>query len=180
MAETHAERMGEEAKSRSFCGFLIIFHQTVMVKLMSFCYNLLMRIASTTPPTPLIFLAGMFDETMRLLLDAQDYFTQFGPGDQEKATPVEKLVYSSEMARITLRLSSVMAWLLARRAAHGGDDVVDNEHFRLAFADICLKELPEVRQVLPEVMCALLGRSLELYRRAARLDEMLVDSAIVH
>lgn len=129
--------------------------------------------------TPLIFLAGMFDETMRLLMDAQDYFSNHGPDDQQNATPVEKLVYSSEMARITLRLSSVMAWLLARRAQAGGDMIVTegDEHFRLAFGDVCLKELPELSHVLPEAMCTLLARSLELYRRAARLDGLTIETA---
>lgn len=125
--------------------------------------------------TKLMFLSGMFDETMRLLSDAQDYFSAVGPQTETLESPVEKMVYSSEMSRITLRLSSVMAWLLARRAEYAGQISPEEaaERFRLAFADVCLKDLPEMHVVLPEGMCALLERSLELYRRAARLDSQI-------
>lgn len=142
-----------------------------------------MQLHTATPPTQLIFLAGMFDQTIHLLMDAQEYFTHYGPKDQQNVSPVERLVYSSEMSRITLRLSSVMAWLLARRAEYNGEITAEQavRQFRLAFHEVCLKELPEMRYVLPEYMCTLLTRSLELYHRAARLDSLLAEQiATVH
>jgi len=136
-----------------------------------------MRTHLTQQSTPMVFLTAMFDETMRLLVDAQDYFSSYGPRDQANATPVERMVYSSEMSRITIRLSSVMAWLLSRRAECAGEITRQEaaERFRLAFGDVCLKEMPEMHHVLPEPVCSLLERSLELYRRAARLDDLLVE-----
>lgn len=138
-----------------------------------------MQTTTQLEQTRLMFLSGMFDETVRLLLDAQNYFSVYGPDDQQKATPVEKLVYTSEMSRITLRLSSVMAWLLARRAEYSGEITREQavNQFRLAFTDVCLQELPEMQYVLPQAMCDLLGKSLELYRRASRLDNLIASEA---
>lgn len=141
----------------------------------------LMR-AAAPGHTQLVFLASMFDETMRLLVDAQEYFTHHARADMQGTSPVEKMVYSSEMSRITLRLSAVMAWLLARRAeAHG--EITREEaasDFSLGFEDICLKDLPEMHHVLPHYMCGLLTQSLELYRRAERLDGMIAEEATIH
>lgn len=140
---------------------------------------------STTTHTPLVFLARMFDETMTMLLDAQDYFTHHAKHDLKNTSPVEKLVYTSEMSRVTLRLSSVMAWLLARRAESHGEITREEAatNFSLGFHDICLQDLPEMHHVLPKYMCELLSRSMELYQRAARLDGMMVENlehATVH
>lgn len=143
-----------------------------------------MQLATNTGTTPnnLIFFSTMFDETMKLLLDSHEYFSVYGPHDQAEAAPVEKLLYTAEMSRITLRLSSVMAWLLARRAEFAGQ--ISREEaiaqFRLAFNDICLKEMPEMNQVLPSYMCELMGRSLHLYRRASRLDDMIAGVPTIH
>jgi hypothetical protein len=143
-----------------------------------------MQLTGHTAPahTQLVFLSRMFDETMNMLLDAQEYFTHYAKLDMKDTTPVEKLVYSSEMSRVTLRLSSVMAWLLARRAESHGEITREEAatQFSLGFSDICLKDLPEMHHVLPSYMCELLTRSLELYRRAARLDTMIAEDATLH
>lgn len=126
------------------------------------------------------FVTRMFDETMKLLIDAHNYFSILGPHDNNQSTPLEKLVYSAEMSRITLRLSSVMAWLLARRAEHAGNISRSEavEQFRLGFSEICLQELPEMQQVLPRYMCELMERSYRLYERVARLDDMMATETI--
>lgn len=137
-----------------------------------------MELSPTEKQQPPIFVSRLFDETMRLLVDAQDYFEAYAGPDQHYATPVERLVYSAEMSRITLRLSSIMAWLMARRAEYAGEISREEavSQFRLTFNEICLKELPEMHFVLPSYVCELLERSLDLYRRTARLDEMIAES----
>lgn len=134
---------------------------------------------SITHHSKAVFFPGMFEEALTLLTDAQDYFTHTTPGTQE-ISALEKLVYSSEMSRVTLRLSSVLAWLMARRAEFAGQ--ISREEaaaqFRLAFHEVCMKEMPEMRYVLPTTMCALLDRSLDLYRRAARLDSMITAETV--
>lgn len=134
-----------------------------------------MHVTANESNTQLIFMPGMFDETLQLLTDSHEYFSLYGPEDQARASDLEKMVYSAEMSRITLRLSSVMAWLMARRAEFNGQ--ISREEaaaeFKLAFHDICLHNLPEMHHVLPAYMCGLMGRSLELYQRAARLDSMI-------
>jgi len=132
------------------------------------------------PPETLMFFAGLYGDVVDLLLDAQDYFSAQGEAYQAKATPVERLVYSSEMSRVTLRLSSIMAWLMARRAEHAGQITPEEAatRFRLTYSDVCTKELPEMKHVLPKYMCMLIKRSLELYRRAERLDTMLAKQVL--
>lgn len=129
-----------------------------------------------TQDTPLLFVSSMFSETMNLLEEAHAYFSLYGLRSLAGASPIEKMVYSAEMSRITLRLSSVMAWLLARRAECAGEisRVEAAEQFRLAFHDVCLEELPEMQCVLPQAMCSMIDRSLRLYRRAAHLDELII------
>lgn len=136
--------------------------------------------SDTTATTQFIFIGTMFDETMQLLVDAQNYFSHKGTLDQQKITGVERLVYSSEMSRITLRLSSVMAWLLSRRAEFAGEISREEavQQFRLAFNDVCTQELPEMHHVLPKYMCTLMQRSLDLYRRALRLDTLISEDTL--
>lgn len=131
--------------------------------------------AATANSSQVVFLSLMFDETMQMLQDAHDYFSVYGPREQGNASPLERLVYSAEMSRITLRLSSVMAWLMGRRAEIAGQITREEAlaQFRLSFNEICLKQLSEMHHVLPSYMCELLTRSFSLYRRAARLDDML-------
>ncbi len=136
-----------------------------------------------TPPEAItdgqpFFVSRLYGETVELLHLAEDYFSEHGATDQEHASPVERMVYSAEMSRVTLRLSAVMTWLLARRAEHAGKISREEaaQRFRLAFHDACMRELPEMHHVLPVGMCDLLERSLELYQRTARLDEMIAET----
>ncbi|MBV8940091.1 MAG: DUF1465 family protein [Alphaproteobacteria bacterium] len=137
-------------------------------------------------PAQTLFVSRMFDETVQLLIESHEYLSTAG-GEVHYVTPVERLVYSAEVSRLTLRISSVMAWLLARKAEAAGQisrsDAVTQ--FRLGFREICLKELPAMHQVLPPPMCELLERSRDMYRRAMRLDRMILpesetDCATVH
>jgi len=41
-----------------------------------------------------------------------------------------------------------------------------------------MQEMPEMHHVLPDMVCTLLGKSLDIYQRAARLDELLAEDAV--
>jgi regulator of CtrA degradation len=119
-----------------------------------------------------VFMPRLFDETMALLVETRNYFLAKSKPDQDSLTNNAKLVYATEMSRISLRLSSVMAWVLARRAALAGEITQEQlkENFMLQFKDTCNFELPHGHMVLPQAVCDLLTRSRALYARISRLE----------
>ncbi len=130
----------------------------------------------TSAATPnVVFMPSIFDETMKLLNEAHEYFFLFGQDDQRRIEENLKTLYSCEMSRITLRLSSVMAWILIQRAVVSGKITASEaiERYMLDFRDICLVDNRVLHGVLPSYMCLLLDRSLELYARVMRLDDQI-------
>lgn len=125
-----------------------------------------------------LFMPGLFNETMQLLKDAHEYFYLFGEDDQARIDANLKTLYSCEMSRITLRLSSIMAWIMVQRAVHAGKiesgDAV--RQYGLDFPDICTVDNRMLHGVLPSYVCFLLDRSLELYERVLRLDVQMKRS----
>jgi regulator of CtrA degradation len=118
-----------------------------------------------------IFMSGVFDETMQLLAEAHEYFHLFGKDDQERIEENLRTLYSCEMSRITLRLSSVMAWLMVQRAIFTGKIPGEEvARYGLDFQDICRVDNRVLHGVLPSYVCFLLDRTLELYERVLRLD----------
>lgn len=119
-----------------------------------------------------VFMPRLFDETMALLVETRNYFLAQSDYDRQPLTHSAKLMYSTEMSRITLRLSSIMAWVLARRAARAGEITQEQlkAHFPLQFQENCGFETPHVHMVLPHAVCDLLSRSHALYQRIRRLE----------
>jgi hypothetical protein len=122
----------------------------------------------------LLFLPGVFNETLSLLFDAHHYFQSRGVEDQATIPELLKMSYSNEMTRVTMRLTSVMAWLMVRRAVYAGRIEEDkaSDCYRLDGADVCLNHLPEVLSNMPYYLNYLSERSLQLYERIHRLDGM--------
>lgn len=128
-------------------------------------------------PPNVVFMSGVFDETMQLLTEAHEYFHQFGVDDQQRIDESLRALYSCEMSRITLRLSSIMAWIMAQRAVFTGKIPTEEAHrFGLDFQDICRVDNRVLHGVLPSYVCFLLDRSLELYERVLRLDQQTKKS----
>lgn len=120
----------------------------------------------------LLFLPGVFNETMSLMHDAHQYFNTRGREEQESIEPDNRTVYAKEMSRVTLRLTSVMAWLMARRAIHAGriaEGKIDD--FQLGEQDFCLTHQTELLENMPYYLNYLSDRSLKLYERIKRLDD---------
>ena len=119
------------------------------------------------------FMPGVFNETMSLLTEARDYFSQYSDADQSEINEYLRSIYASEMSRITLRLSTVMAWTMAQRAVLAGKISQEDAatHHALSYQDVCRVDSSVLHGVLPGYVCHLLDRSHELYERVARLDE---------
>ena len=116
---------------------------------------------------------GVFNETMSLLTEARDYFHNYGEEDQSRVDDYVRTIYASEMSRITLRLSTIMAWTMAQRAVLSGKMSQEDaaEHHPLGYKDVCRVDSTVLQGVLPSYVCHLLDRTHELYERVARLDE---------
>lgn len=131
------------------------------------------RIYADRQAPNVLFLPNVFEETMQLLNDAHEYFYLFGEDDQQRIPDDLRTLYSCEMSRITLRLSSIMAWIMVQRAVFTGkiEASAAAQSHGLDFRDACLVDNRMLHGVLPSYVCYLLDRSLELYERVQRLDE---------
>ncbi len=117
-----------------------------------------------------------FDEGMSLVEETARYLD--GPGREEQRTLPRKtaMLYAGESMRVTTRLMQAASWLLVQRAVHDGDmDAEDasSERYRLGSKEICFGGGAEGVELLPVMLQDLLSRSDNLYRRIARLDEVL-------
>jgi len=63
---------------------------------------------------------SLFNQTLQLLLDARNYFESEGRALESSLSGWHRHQYASEMSRITLRLSCVMAWLSVQKAISAG------------------------------------------------------------
>jgi regulator of CtrA degradation len=117
-----------------------------------------------------------FDEGMALVEETARYLD--GKGREEARTLPRKaaMLYAGESMRVTTRLMQAASWLLVQRAVRDGDmerDDALNDRYRLGSREICLGVCAEDTAPLPEPLKDLLARSDSLYRRIARLDDIL-------
>jgi len=117
-----------------------------------------------------------FDEGMALVEETARYLD--GRGREEARTLPRKaaMLYAGESMRVTTRLMQAASWLLVQRAVRDGDmDRADalHERYRLGSREICLGVCAEETNDLPIQLQDLLARSDNLYRRIARLDDVL-------
>ena len=117
-----------------------------------------------------------FDEGMALVEETARYLD--GKGREEARVLPRKaaMLYAGESMRVTTRLMQAASWLLVQRAVRDGDmepgDAM-NDRYRLGSREICLGQCAEDTEPLPRELKDLLVRSDSLYRRIARLDDIL-------
>jgi regulator of CtrA degradation len=117
-----------------------------------------------------------FEEGMSLVEVTAKYLD--GPGREESRDLPRKIamLYAGESMRVTTRLMQAASWLLVQRAVHDGDmDAKDaaGDRYRLGSKEICLGGGSDGIEQLPVMLQNLLDRSDNLYRRIARLDDVL-------
>ena len=128
------------------------------------------------------FFSKTYDETLALLEEAHAYLSDCHPIGEELANPREILVVRTEAFRLSSRLMQAIAWLLARRAVHNGEidaqTVLTDPQYRLGARTVCRDDTMHCHPAMSEPLNDLLERSLRLYVRIERLDE--VHRRIVH
>lgn len=125
---------------------------------------------------PTAFFNRTYDEALALLIETRNYIAFQEPRDVADLGPEARLLVSQETMRITTRLTEIMAWLLCQRAVHAGE-MTPAEAFSEAYAiggeRVCLEDRWAEDDRLPPAIRSLMDRSLRLYVRIRRLDEML-------
>ena len=117
-----------------------------------------------------------FDEGMALVEETARYLD--GRGRQESTDLPRRaaMLYAGESMRVTTRLMQAASWLLVQRAVHEGEmSAADasSDRYRLGSKEICFGGRTDGLELLPPTLRDLLARSDNLYRRIARLDNIL-------
>lgn len=121
-----------------------------------------------------------YEETLGLLEEARDFVACRIALETDDTPPVARLAASAEQFRLTSRLSTVLAWLLHRKAVAAGETTDSNPSAdapRLDGATYWLLERNQSEGPLPDELETLLERSRLLYDRAMRLDAMIREDA---
>jgi regulator of CtrA degradation len=116
-----------------------------------------------------------FDEGMSLVEETARYLDGKGREESRGLPRKTAILYAGESMRVTTRLMQAASWLLVQRAVHEGEmeaDAASSDRYRLGSKEICLGACDGV-DVLPPMLRDLLQRSDNLYRRIARLDDVL-------
>ncbi|MDE3114184.1 MAG: DUF1465 family protein [Pseudomonadota bacterium] len=122
--------------------------------------------------------ARTFDEGMSLVEETARYLDGKGREESRELPRKAALLYAGESMRVTTRLMQAASWLLVQRAVQEGDmnpEDAAGDRYRLGSKEICFGGREEGLDILPKMLCDLLERSDNLYRRIARLDEVLFD-----
>ena len=118
-----------------------------------------------------------FDEGMALVEEAARYLDGRGKEEARDLPRKTAMLYASESLRVTTRLMQAASWLLVQRAVHDGDMPAadgNDERYRLGSKEICFGGRDDEIETLPKKLQELLSKSESLYRRIARLEEVLL------
>ena len=130
--------------------------------------------SDVTAPRP--FLKKLYDEAYALLVESRNYFAFRQDQDVSGLASDTRLLISQETMRITCRLTQVMAWLFCQRAVENGEKPPEwalAEEFALGGQDVCLEDSWVDDTRLPTAVRGLSERTLSLYIRVGRLDDMM-------
>ena len=118
-----------------------------------------------------------FDEGMALVEETARYLDGKGREESRDLPRKAAMLYAGESMRVTTRLMQAASWLLVQRAVHDGDMEADAARAATAIGWAPRKSAwarrRRRRDLLPERCSDLLVRSDNLYRRIARLDDVL-------
>lgn len=114
---------------------------------------------------------SLYVESMLLADEARGYFDEAGRSDREALNALNRVMFSCESMKVTTRLMHVIAWLLTQRAVVNGElrarDALDPAR-RLGDAP---QTDEDAIAMLPDSARLLVGASIDLHRRVARLDD---------
>ena len=129
-----------------------------------------MELAGTGAGVHRRLIDALYVEAMLLADEARSYFNDAGQGERASLDPMARVVLSCESLKITTRLMHVIAWLLTQRAIDAGEmaaDLGDDPLRALASSPVTEDD---VLTAMPAGTQALIRASIDLYRRAERIE----------
>lgn len=125
----------------------------------------------------IFLMPSLFNQTIQLLMEARHYFESDGRIFELQLGEWHRHQFATEMSRITLRLSCVMAWLTVQKAVCAGKMSADEAHsqYPLDGTSLCLGSNIAAESVLPGEMNYLLEETRALYERVYRLDKQAIS-----
>lgn len=123
------------------------------------------------------FFDKTYDEALALTEETYAYLAEIDASNVSAHSPLDDLCLRCEAFRLTTRLMQVVAWLLSQRAVHEGElsaaEFAHSEKYRLGATRVCRDGSQHGHPAIPAEMTDILDRSLNLYVRIERLDEMM-------
>ena len=123
------------------------------------------------------FFDKTYNEALALTEQAYAYRSVLRHRNISADSPVDDMRVTCEAFRLSTRLMQVMAWLLHQRAIQAGEltaaEVTEDDSYRLGASRVCRDDSQHRHPAIPATMCDMLDRSLNLYVRTERLDEMM-------
>lgn len=128
------------------------------------------------------FPSHFFDQAMSLMHEAQHYFDILSCDESIETDPKLWLQYTTEMSMITLRLSSIIAWVIARKQLLSGvvDIPTEEQRIHLKGRFIGSMHNPESTKGLPPYLKYLLESSHSLFMQAINLEDQADALKEVH
>jgi regulator of CtrA degradation len=117
-----------------------------------------------------------FEEGMAMVEETASYLDGKGRAESKLLPSKAALAYAGESMRLTTRLMQVASWLLVQRAVSEGEMTAEEagkDKYRLGAREICRGKRTENADMLPAKLIDLLDRSMNLYERVERLDQLL-------
>ena len=118
---------------------------------------------------------SLYTEAMLLADEARAYFDEIGRVDRDVLQPFQRVAFSCESLKVTTRLMHVIAWLLTRKAIAAGEipeEAPAGDSRRLGEAS---ESEPGTVAGLPGKAREIIGASLDLYERVARIDREMIE-----
>lgn len=131
----------------------------------------------TTGSNGSAFFDKTYNEALALTEETHAYLSEIQGNVVGASSPVEDLCLRCESFRLSTRLMQVVAWLLTQRAIHEGElsasEVAGGDKYRLGATDVCRDDSYHRHPAIPTALTDMLDRSLNLYIRVERLDELM-------
>ena len=118
----------------------------------------------------------IFQDGMGLVEETAAYLDGKGRQDAKRLDRHASIAYATESMRLTTRLMQLASWLLLQRAVGEGEmtpEEAEREKHRASLGDVSHTISKRSERVLPEDLKDLITRSIRLYERITKLDEML-------
>ncbi len=122
----------------------------------------------------------IFQDGMGLVEETAAYLDGQGRKDAKRLDRHAAIAYATESMRLTTRLMQLASWLLLQRAVGEGEmtaEEAQKEKHRANLGDVSHTISERAKRVLPDELMGLIDRSIRLYERVIKLDEMLNDPA---